>query len=50
MRKKQAVRQCFTAALALAALVLVIAVSDARANETLFDTKPDFPVLNPEGE
>ena len=51
MRKKQAARQRFTAAFALAALVLAIAVSDVRANETLSDTvDPDFLVLNPEGE
>ena len=50
MRKKQAARQRFTAAFALAALVLAIAVSDARANETLLDTDPDFLVLNPERE
>ena len=50
MRKKQAARQRFTTALALAALVLAIAVSDARANETLDDADPDFLVLNPERE
>ena len=50
MRKKQAARQRFTAAFALAALVLAIAVSDARADETPCDTDPDFLVLNPEGE
>ena len=51
MRRKQAARQRFTAAFALAALVLAITVGDARANETLFDTvDADFLVLNPEGE
>ena len=51
MRKKQAARQGFTAAFALAALVLAITVGDARANETFLDTEdPDFLVLNPEGE
>ena len=51
MRKKHAARQRFTAAFALAALVLAIALSNARANETLFDpADPDFLVLNPEGE
>ena len=50
MRKKQAARQRFTAAFALAALVLAIAVSDARADEAPCDTDPDFLVLNPERE
>ena len=50
MRKKQAARQRFTAAFALAALVLAFAVSDVRATETLVDADPDFLVLNPEGE
>ena len=50
MRKEQAVRQRFTAAFALAALVLAFAVSDVRATETLVDADPDFLVLNPEGE
>ena len=51
MRKKQAARQRSTAAFALAALVLAIAVSDVGATETLVDTvDPDFLVLNPEGE
>ena len=50
MRKKQAARHRFTAAFALAALVLAFAVSDVRATETLVDADPDFLVLNPEGE
>ena len=50
MRKKQAARQRFTAAFALTALVLAIAVSDARADEAPCDTDPDFLVLNPERE
>ena len=50
MRKKQTARQRFTAALALAALILAVGVSDGRANETSCDTDPDFLVLNPERE
>jgi hypothetical protein len=50
MRKKQAARQHFTAAFALAALVLAFAVNDARVTETLVDADPDSLVLNPEGE
>ena len=50
MRKKQAARQRFTAAFALAALVFAIAVSDARANETLVDTAtPIFSSSIPKG-
>jgi len=48
MRKKQAARQRFTAAFALAALVLAFAVSDGRTTETVDDADPDFLVLNPE--
>ena len=47
MRKKQAARQRFTA-FALAALVVVFAVCDGRATETVDDADPDFLVLNPE--
>ena len=50
MRKKQAARQRFTAAFALAALVFALAVSDSRATETVDDADPDFLVLNPERE
>ena len=55
MKKTQAARQRLAAVFGLAALVLTVAVVDARkfppANEQLAVTDdPDFLTLNPEGE